>query len=258
MADRLLEGVVVVDLAAEPAAMTGRVLADLGAHVVKVEPPGGDPLRAETHRFAAWDAGKDHVTVSGPDDPALDPLLARADVVIDTPAEPGAWRVDPSRAPHAVWVSVTPFGLDGPRASWRASDLGVLASTGNMYCTGDPDRAPVRCTEPTAYAHTGGEAAVAAMTALWSGIPQRVDVSMQEVVLVANMSAVAGSAKTGNRGSRRGASIGRTREIWPTKDGFVSFGLRGGKARIASLELIAKLADLPERDWSTFNQNTES
>jgi benzylsuccinate CoA-transferase BbsF subunit len=96
------------------------------------------------------------------------------------------------------------------------------------------------------------------MTALWSGMPQRVDVSMQEVVLVANMSAVAGFAKTGNRGSRRGASIGRTREIWPAKDGFVSFGLRGGKARIASLELIAKLADLPERDWSTFNQNTES
>src|SRR5438046_49393 len=82
----------------------------------------------------------------------------------------------------------------------------------------DPDRAPVRCTEPTGYAHSGSEAAFAAMTALASGLPQRVDVSMQEVVLVANMVAVAGFADAGTRGSRRGANIGRTREIWPTLD----------------------------------------
>jgi crotonobetainyl-CoA:carnitine CoA-transferase CaiB-like acyl-CoA transferase len=264
MADRLLEGVVVVDLAAEPAAMTGRVLADLGAHVVKVEAPGGDPLRAETHRFAAWDAGKEHVTVSGPDDPALDTLLARADVVIDTPADPGAWRVDPSRASHAVWVSVTPFGLAGPRASWRASDLGVLAASGNMYCTGDPDRAPVRCTEPSGYAHSAPEAAFAALTALASGRPQRVDLAMQEVVLIANMTGPASYPKTGFRGSRRGANIGRTREIWPTLDGYVSFGLRGGKARVPSLETLTKLVAgdgidataMTERDWSEFAPNT--
>jgi benzylsuccinate CoA-transferase BbsF subunit len=105
------------------------------------------------------------------------------------------------------------------------------------------------------------------MTALASGVPQRVDVSMQEVVAVANMVAVAGFADTGARGSRRGANIGRTREIWPTLDGFVSFGLRGGKARIPSLEILTKLvagdgvpgADaLVNRDWSTFNQNTAS
>src|SRR5438477_7694418 len=102
---------------------------------------------------------------------------------------------------------------------------------------------------------------------MWSGVPQRVDVSMQEVVLVANMVAPANFPKTGNRGSRRGANIGRTREIWPTLDGFVSFGLRGGKARIPSLEILTKLVagdDVPGadalvgRDWSTFNQNTAS
>src|SRR6202008_4950133 len=116
----------------------------------------------------------------------LDELLAAADIVVDTPGFPGSWALDPSRAPDAVWVSVTPFGVDGPRAGWRATDLGAMASAGNMYSTGDPDRAPVRCTEPTAYAHTGPEAAFAAMTALASGLPQRVDVSMQEVVAVAN------------------------------------------------------------------------
>ena len=56
MTERLLEGIRVVDLAAAPAQMTGRILADLGAEVVKVEPPGGDSARAEPWRFAAWNA----------------------------------------------------------------------------------------------------------------------------------------------------------------------------------------------------------
>ncbi len=184
--------------------------------------------------------------------------------MFDSPGTDGTHQLDPARAPRAAWVSITPFGLDGPRASWRASDLGVMAASGNMFATGDPDRAPVRCTEPAAYAHTAGEAAFAALTAMWSGKPQRVDVSMQEVVLIANMVAPANFEKTGNRGNRRGASIGRTREIWPALDGFVSFGLRGGKARVASLETLTKLvvadgipADaLTSQDWNTYNQNT--
>ena len=255
MAEGLLEGLQVVDLGGEPAARAARVLADLGAAVVRVVPPTGDVLRGNVAR--AWNAGKTVQSLAA-NAPELDALLAQADVVFDSPGVDGTHQLDPGCAPEAVWVSITPFGLDGPRSSWKATDLGVMASSGNMFCTGDPDRAPVRCTEPSGYAHTGGEAAVAAMSALWSGVPQRVDVSMQEVVLVANMAAPAGFPQTGNRGVRRGASIGRTREIWPTKDGYVSFGLRGGKARVASLELIAQLADLPPRDWSEFNQNTIS
>ncbi len=263
MAQRLLAGLRVVDLGGEPSARAARVLADLGAAVVRVVPPAGDLLRARVAR--AWNAGKQVVALAG-DHPDLDALLASADVVFDSPGTAGTHQLDPARAAGAPWVSITPFGLDGPRGAWRASDLGVMASSGNMYCTGDPDRAPVRCTEPAAYAHTAGEAAFAALSALWSGVPQRVDVSMQEVVLVANMVAPANFPKSGNRGSRRGANIGRTREIWPALDGFVSFGLRGGKARVASLETITKLviedgipADaLTRQDWDTFNQNTAS
>src|SRR5919204_3080910 len=133
MTDALLNGTRVVDLAGEPAAMAGRVLADLGADVVKVERPEGDPARAESSRFAAWNAGKRAVVAASDDDPVLDRLLGSADLVLDTPHFPGAWRLDPGRAPDAVWVSVTPFGLTGPRAHWRASDLGVMAASGNMY-----------------------------------------------------------------------------------------------------------------------------
>ncbi|MCU1456887.1 MAG: subunit of succinyl-CoA:benzylsuccinate CoA-transferase [Actinomycetia bacterium] len=249
MSEALLEGVLVVDLAREIGAMTGRILADLGAEVVAVDPP----------EEPAWRHGKRIADAS-----ELDALLARADVVIDTPYAPGAPTVDPASAPNAVWVRITPFGLTGPRASWQASDLGIMAASGNAYSTGDPDRAPVRPSEPAGYAHTGSEAAYAALTALASGRPQIVDVAAQEVVSVANMAAPAGFAKTGARGRRAGANIGRTREIWPTSDGFVSYGLRGGKARVPSLETLTRLvaADgieasaLTERDWSTYNPNT--
>jgi len=272
--ETLLLGVRVADLAGEPAAMSGRILADLGAEVLRVEPSGGDPLRSvvplgpdgTSLRFTAWNAGKTCVTVDGADDPRLDAVLAGADVVLCTPGWPGALAPDPGRAPGAVWVLVTPFGTDGPRAGWHAGDLGVMASSGNMYCTGDPDRPPVRCTEPTGWAHVGPEAAMAALTALASGRPQVVDVSAQEAVMIASMGHVGRFPRTGMRGKRSGASVGITREIWPCQDGFVSFGLRGGKARVANMQTITRLVDgdglatpaLTGRDWTTYDHNRVS
>ena len=265
MTEALLAGTRVLDLAGEPAAMAGRILADLGAEVILVEPREGHPLRALPRRFLAWGAGKASVVVDGPDDPRLDELLATADAVIETPGFPGAFDLDPACAPDAVWARVTPFGDTGPHAGWRASDLGVMAASGNMYATGDPDRPPVRCSEPSGYAHVGAETAFAVLTALASASPHRIDISMQEVVFVANMVGLASFPKTGHRGARRGANIGRTREIWPCKDGWVSFGLRGGKARVPSLTTLTRLiaeedgidaAALTERDWTEFSQNT--
>lgn len=273
MSEALLAGVRVLDLAGEPAAMTGRILADLGAEVVRVVPPGGDPLAAlppfgpnGSLRQVAWGAGKDLLVVDGPDDPRLAELLSGADVVLCTPGWPGVLEVDPGRAPGTSWVLVTPFGLDGPRAGWKASDLGVMASTGNMFCTGDPDRAPVRCTEPSAWSHTGPEAALAALSALASGRPQVVDVAAQEAVMIASMGHVGRFPRTKNRGKRSGANIGVTREIWPCADGFVSFGLRGGKSRLANLQTITRLVDedgieaaaLTGRDWSAYDHNRAS
>jgi crotonobetainyl-CoA:carnitine CoA-transferase CaiB-like acyl-CoA transferase len=276
MSTRLLDGLRVVDLAGEPAAIAGRILADLGADVVKVEPPDGDPLRrvgpfehadasGRSLRFASWNAGKRGLTCHA-DDARLAALLAGADIVIETPGWPGVLDVDPARAPRAVWVRVTPFGSEGPHARWRASDLGIMAASGNMYATGFPDRPPVRCTEPSGYAHVGPEVAFAALTAHASGRPQIVDVSMQEIILVANMSAVGAYRDTKNRGARAGASIGRTREMWKTKDGYVTFGLRGGPARVPTLRAITQLMvdnDIhapawTERDWTKFNPNETS
>ncbi len=262
MPEALLAGLEVVECGLEPVARAGRVLADLGADVRRLTGPGGDPLAARPSAALAWNAGKTIVTVD--DGAAVAAALAGAHVVL---VEPGAAGVPLPRrddAGECVWVAVTPFGATGERSTWRASDLGVIAASGNMYCTGDPDRAPVRAAEPTAYAHAGAEIAFAALSALASGRPQDVDVSMQEVVFVANMTTPAAFPRTGFRGSRRGANIGRTREIWPTLDGFVSYGLRGGKARVPSLQTLTRLIDadglgtpaLNDRDWSEFSPAT--
>src|SRR5258705_13766167 len=98
--------------------MAGRILADLGADVVKVEPPGGDPLRrigpfergdasGRSLRFAAGNAGKRSVACLA-EDPRLAALFAGADIVIETPGGPGTLEGDPTFAQHAVWVRVTP------------------------------------------------------------------------------------------------------------------------------------------------------
>src|SRR5665213_3094595 len=132
-----------------------------------------------------------------------------------------------------------------------------------MNVTGDPDRAPLRSSEPASYAHTGGEVVIAALTALASGTPQDVDVSMQELLLVTQMNAPARWPTEGNRGSRRGAKTGLTTETWPCADGYVSFGLRGGKARVKNLQTFTRLVDedglatpaLTDQDWTSYDHN---
>ena len=122
MPTALLDGVRVVDLAGEPAAMTGRILADLGADVVLVEPPDGHPLRDQPDRFAAWAAGKRSVVVTGPDDATLAELLAGADIVVATPGFPETLDVDPSGARR------TPCGAGHPVR--RVGAPGRLAGVG--------------------------------------------------------------------------------------------------------------------------------
>ena len=259
--DALLAGVRVLVLGGETAARGGRILADLGAEVVRVVPAAGDPLAPRPSTRLAWSAGTSLIDEAGE---ATTTAWARdADVVLHEPSHFATFA--PTAAPETHWICITPFGSRGPRASWRASDLGVMASTGNLYCTGDPDRPPVRPSEPASFAHSAGEAAYAAIAALASGRRQVVDVSMQECVLVANMGSAGRFHRTRFRGARGGAKIGRTREIYPTRDGFVSFGIRGGKARQASMTLIARLVhdagiDEPalDQDWATWSQTTAS
>ncbi|HET9728333.1 MAG TPA: CoA transferase, partial [Acidimicrobiia bacterium] len=118
MSQGLLTGIRVLDLGDDPAARAARILGDLGAAVTRVVPPTGEVLHGNVAR--AWNAGKQILALAA-DAPELDALLHDADVVFDTPAIVALHQLDPTRAQGAVWVSITPFGLDGPRAQWRAS-----------------------------------------------------------------------------------------------------------------------------------------
>jgi len=263
----MLGGVRVLDLTDPPGWLCGRILADFGADVALIEPPGGHPGRARRYAFAALNAGKRSVTATH-SSPRLIELLRDADIVIDT----GQADLADSRAARprdVVSCSITPFGLTGPKSSWRASDLGVLAQSGTMFMTGDPDRSPLRCTFPTSWYHGCADAAAGILAALhqrdMTGRGQFVDVSLQEAHLLATMSRVGQFSLTNQRGSRAGAlmRVGETvqREIWPCADGFVSFGLRGGPARIPGLKrLVAWIAEegiatsaLTDRDWDDYN-----
>jgi crotonobetainyl-CoA:carnitine CoA-transferase CaiB-like acyl-CoA transferase len=282
-----LDGTRVLDLTREPGFFAGKLLGDLGADVVKVEPPGGDPARrrapfsggaADPEHALTWlamNTSKRGITLDleRPRGRALFlDLVGRADVVLETdPLRGLGWPELHARNPRLIHCTITPFGETGPRAGWRGSDLTVIAASGNLYSTGDPDRAPVRCTLPVSHYHGGIEAAVGVVFALLArertGEGQHVDVALQQAMVMPNIGTAAMYAMTGNRGSRAGAFMRQeksvAREIWPCGDGFVSFALRGGAARIPGLVAMVRWMDeegmasasLKAIDWKTYNHN---
>src|SRR5271157_2718993 len=287
----MLQSVRVLDLTDEPGFLAGKILGDLGADVVKVEPPGGDRARrsgpfgggaASPERsllWAAYNTSKRGIVLDLASDAGraeFIKLAEAADVLLET-ASPGALdavglgaKVLRRRNPRLVYCAITPFGQTGPRARFRGSDLVVVAMGGNAAMTGDPDRPPLRCTFPTSHYHACAEGALAVMMALWNrertGQGAFVDVSMQECQLGTLLSAVGQYALNGRLPRRAGARTGRTREIWPAKDGFVSFGLRGGPARAANLastvECMAECGMAPEwlraMDWARYDPGSLS
>lgn len=148
----------VVELAAGfgVAALAGKLLADVGCPVVKVEPPAGDPLRRAAHGsdalalFPLVNATKDSVCIDvahGDARAALDALLADADVLLVDRAHwlqlPGADTLR-ARFPGLTIAVCSPFGLHGSLAGWHAGEENVQALSGVLSTTGHRGRAPVR------------------------------------------------------------------------------------------------------------------
>jgi len=259
----MLEGLRVIELGGESAWLAGKILGDLGADVVKIEPPGGDRVGrrapflggvADPERSLAWlalNTSKRGITLDVAR-PAGRALLARlldgADVLLEscTPAARTALGLEPralrSAHPRLVHCAITPFGTTGPYARHAGPDLVVVAMGGNAALTGDPERPPVRCTMPTAWYHGAPEAVFGVVTALVerasSGRGQLVDVSLHECQLQTLLGAPVAAARTPPPPRRTGARIGGTREIWAARDGWISFGLRGGPARAPGLRAL--------------------
>jgi len=279
----------VLDLSDERGLACGQILADLGADVIQVEPPDGSSARRvgpfykgerDPERSLHWWAfsrGKRSVALDL-DDPdgqrALRRLVEGADFLIESEV-PGAMAArglgyDDLAAlnPRLVYVSVTPFGGDGPKAHYAATDLIVQASAGAMTLTGDPDRPPLRTGGVSAWSYAGVEAAGAALIAhygcLRSGRGQHVDVSAQ---LSANLAAgfTLLSGQIGHARAHRsggGVSAGGTRIpfIWEAADGFVSLTLAFDPVNLAFSRRLLKWiceeggcdAETRDRDWPSY------
>jgi len=209
-----LEGVRVLDLADRSAALAGRVLADLGAEVILVEPPGGNPIRHrapflddEPHPERSFahlylNANKRSVVLDLEDAAGrarFADLAATAQVIIDT-APPGhldALGLDHAtladRSPGLIRISVTPYGLDSPWRDRPATDLTACAAGGLLWVSGEPKGTPVQGGADVAYAMAGLGAASAAMIALtnrWRDPDFRgvhIDISLQEAASMAVM-----------------------------------------------------------------------
>jgi len=213
---RPLEGIRVVEAAGMVAGpYCGKLLADLGAEVVKVEPPGGDPARrrgpfleeaAEPHNSALFlylNAGKLGVTLDlrRPESrPLFRRLIEEADVLIEDvpPGEKAALGLDPEEirklAPRLIHISVTPFGSSGPYRDFKTHHINRYMAGGDGYMIFVRreylDRPPLQGPGYLADYEAGVGAAIAVLGALLyrdlSGEGQFIDQSEQEWCLALN------------------------------------------------------------------------
>lgn len=250
----------VLDLTGGECDFCGRILADMGADVIKIEPPEGSsgrdigPFynditdRQKSLYWLVYNANKRGITLDLTTKKGKDiffRLVKTAHVVIESlPTDHDlksflSYTELKTLNPHIITTSITPFGLTGPYKNFKATDLIGIAMSGAMYLTGDTDLPPVFISFSQSYLHASAQAAVATLIALWhadcSGEGQQVDVSMQQSVTALTQTAVpylelysqvlarAGSFRVGV------STKAKLRQIWNCKDGYVAFLVFGGK-----------------------------
>lgn len=230
-----LLGTRVVDLTGRWGDLAGRILVELGAEVVKIEPPGGATARSlgpfvndrchGTESSLTWMAvgrGKKSVVID-PDDPAhrtaLTALVAGADVLIDNGDAAERWGLSPTKDSNLIWASITPYGLDGPKAEWAADELSIEAAGGLLALQGDPDRPHVPVGYQQASCHGGGQAAADICIALYererSGRGQRIDTSAQAAIVLAGMHTSPWATVFGENVPGTCDTRSEPREFWP-------------------------------------------
>ena len=249
----------VLDLTTERGLLCGQILADLGADVIKIEPPGGSSARklgpfyqdqedAENSLYWwAYNRNKRGVTldITRSEGQQLLRRMAKGAKFLIESDNPGSlahyglsYAELAADNPGLIYVSITPFGQDGPKASYADSDLIILASSGPLVITGDEDRPPVRLSLPQGYLHASAAAAPAALIALYeshrSNRGQHIDISAQQAAAQATQSTIL-SAPLNDAETRRmagGAKMGplAIRLLWPAKNGHVSIAYLFGSA----------------------------
>ncbi len=282
-----LEGIRVIEVCGPIGHYAGRLLADLGADVIKVEPPSGDPARRyppfledvaspeASLPFILLNADKRSVTLdleSGEGRASLLDLVHSTDILIDD------WQArDQSRLnltdevleganPRLVRASLTGWGLSGPRAEWAYADIVGCAASGVMRLAGFPEGPPEQLPDAQGY-HCASIVAVVGITAALvhrdaTGEGQRVEVSMQEALSVAQETAMMAADILGTDRERTGgrSMLGLDMPgsgLHQARDGYVFLMASGtaGSGFDGLLELMREQGaaeDLTEEPYSSF------
>ena len=245
---RPLSGFRALDLSGPMGVYCGKLMADMGADVIKVEPPGGDPMR-ELGPFIDGQPGPDRslywlhfntnkrsVTLdmnSAEGLAALRTLALASDVLLET-GPPGymdslglSYDQLAAESPGLVYASITPFGQTGPYRDYKASDLVGFAMGGYMYVTGWPDTPPNKLWGSQAYHTASNRAYIAILLAVYHRMMteegQYIDVSMQEAVAATTEHVNTTYNYTGEPAVRCGFRHGgQFVATWKCQDGYAS------------------------------------
>ncbi len=268
----MLNGCRALDLTDANGFLCGKILADLGVDVIKVEKPGGDPARQRGPFWAdtphpekslywfAYNSNKKGITLDIEADKGqeiLKKLVKTADFIIES-FSPGfmdslglGYSALNSIKPGIILTSITPFGQAGPYKDYQASDMVIMGMAGTLYQSGDPDRPPVQISLPQACLHAGADAAVATMIAYYhremSGEGQQVDISMQQSAAWFLANAIPLWELSGVALKRAGAFRwtvnSMQRQVWQCQDGYVFFFMVGGRAGAKSFHELVNWMD---------------
>ena len=242
-----LQGFRALDLTTLSGQLCGRMLADLGMEVIKIEPPGGDPVRKLapfvklpngselSTPFAHLNAGKASKVLDlgkEADREAFRKLVETADVLLESfqPGELDAkglgYKSLAAINPGIVMASITGFGQTGKKKNLACNDLVALAESGFLYISGDPSLPPCRPPETQAYYFASLFAAAGLLAALYrrehTGQGDHVDSSMQETLATQEhiIRLWANEKQISKRAGSQHGSVAPAK-IFPCRDGFV-------------------------------------
>lgn len=257
MRSELLNGMRMLDLSDERGALCGKIFADMGAEVIKVEPLQGcatrkippflddEPGSDRSLYYLAYQAGKRSITLnleSADGRDLLKQLVQRADFLVEAfplghlEALGLGHQALAELNPRLIHASITPFGDTGPGKDYKAADIVSWASGGAMFLMGQEGRPPLQMSVPQAWLHAGAEAAVASMIAHYArqvdGRGQHLVVNAQACIVWTLMNEQAMPLLHGDylrrSGVFTGAIGGRRKTVYQCKDGHVSFLIAGG------------------------------
>ena len=283
----MLSPYTVLDLTDHRGELTAMMLGDMGADVIKVEPPDGSPSRRlapfledapkpeQSLNFFSYNRNKRGITLDLQAEPgrrALLTLVEKADFFIES-AEPGemaslglGFDELRQRNPRLVYVAITAYGQDGPYSGFAANDLTLAAMGGPMSLQGHPNRPPVRITVPQVWLQTSAEAAVGAMTAhalmVRTGEAQFVDVSAQTAMVWTMLHGMAAHAIQGFDINRGGSDLqlGATKVpvVFECADGYVVM-INVGSTMVKFVHWLVEDGIVPEEwiegeDWPTYER----